>query len=248
MSSSQREFKGDQFPKPLSTIQKLEQTPEWKAIQKFSNFTPPEPINKEVQWDKSKIIVSKTDPYGVIEYANDVFIAVSGYAEFELMGMPHNIIRHPDMPKVLFKVLWDNLKQGNVVHPVVKNLAKSGRYYWVIADFEIKKNDKGEIINYYSRRRSVAQEVVDKVEVLYEKLLQIEHTSGVGASEKYLMGYLEDIGKSYNQFIEDLVLQYTPEPPAPKVATSAPKVALSTPMQPEEDHKRGFFARFFGKK
>lgn len=204
---------------------------------KFQKFTWPAPINKEVVWDKSKIIMSKTDQYGIIEYANDVFIDVCGYDEFELMGMPHNVVRHPDMPKVLFKVLWDNLKKGQTVHPVVKNLSKSGRYYWVLADFEIKKNEKGEIINFYSRRRSVADEVVDKVEGLYDKLLQIEKVSGVSASEKYLNGFLEDKGKSYNDFIDDLVLKYTPVPDA------GPSVELNN-----EVAKKGFFARLFGKK
>ena len=248
MENNEKELKVDKagkiIPAPAAPI------PEWKAVnqsnEKFVKFVPPVVLNKEVSWDKSKIIVSKTDAYGIIEYANEVFIEVSGYDEYELMGMPHNIIRHPDMPKVLFKVLWDNLKKGITVRPVVKNLAKSGRYYWVIADFEIKKNAKGEIINYYSRRKSVPQEVVDKVEGLYEKLLQIEKASGVSASEKYLMGFLEDKGKSYNELIEDLMIQYSPKPANNNMSASA-SAAPSDPVVTQEE-KRGFFQRFFGKK
>ncbi|BAV04206.1 PAS domain-containing protein [Filimonas lacunae] len=190
----------------------------------------PTPINKEVVWDKSKIIMSKTDPYGVIEYANEAFIEVSGYEEHELMGKPHNIIRHPDMPRVVFKVLWDYLKKGKNIHAIVKNLSKSGRYYWVITDFEVKTNAKGIIINYYSRRRAAPPEVVQKfVEPLYEKLLLIETASGMEASEKYLVGFLEERGKTYNEFIEDIITEGMPR----------------EDKQPEE--KKGFFSRLFGR-
>ena len=213
----------------------------------------PTPVDKEVSWDKTRIIMSKTDQFGVIEYANDTFIDVSGYEEHELMGMPHSIVRHPDMPKVLFKVLWDNLKEGRTVKPVVKNLSKSGRYYWVIADFEIKKNDKGEITHYYSRRQSVAPEVVAKVEGLYEKLLQIEQTSGMGASEKYLMGFLEDKGKSYNELIEELVLEYTPGLKAKKQAEKNSAAAAAAQQrniidEQDQEEKKGLFSRLFGRK
>ena len=74
------------------------------------NFKYPTPIDKEVNWDKSKTIMSRTDAAGVIDYVNQVFCNVCGYSEEELMGSPHNIIRHPDMPRVIFKVLWDNIQ------------------------------------------------------------------------------------------------------------------------------------------
>ena len=155
------------------------------------------PLDKEVIWDKSKVIMSKTDKFGTIEYANDVFVDVSGYEDYELVGQPHNIIRHPDMPKVIFKVLWDNLKKGNNFHAIAKNMAKSGRYYWVITDFDISKNEDGEITHYFARRKSIPPGVVNQVEPLYKKLLQIETVSGMNGSEKYLTGFLEEQGKDY---------------------------------------------------
>ncbi|WP_258932552.1 PAS domain S-box protein [Flavobacterium oreochromis] len=71
----------------------------------------PVPINEEVVWDTTKTIMSKTDSYGTIEYVNEVFAEVSGYQEYELVGQPHSIVRHPDMPQIIFKVLWDNIKK-----------------------------------------------------------------------------------------------------------------------------------------
>jgi PAS domain S-box-containing protein len=166
-------------------------------------------IDKEVAWDKSQVIMSKTDHRGIIEYANDVFVDVCGYEDYELMGQPHSIIRHPDMPKVLFKVLWENLKKGDNFHAVVKNLAKSGRYYWVVTDFESTKNENGEITNYFGRRRAVPQEIISNhIEPLYKKLLQIENASGVAYSKKYLIGFLEEKNRSYVEYIKDLFSEH----------------------------------------
>ncbi|HEX8018176.1 MAG TPA: PAS domain-containing protein, partial [Flavobacterium sp.] len=166
-------------------------------------------IDKEVTWDKTQVIMSKTNAFGIIEYANEVFVDVSGYEDYELMGQPHNIIRHPDMPKVIFKVLWENLKQGKNFHAIVKNLAKSGRYYWVITDFEIARDENGVIVNYFGRRQSVPQEVISlHIEPLYKKLLQIEAASGVEFSEKYLIGFLEEKKRSYVEYIKELIYEH----------------------------------------
>jgi PAS domain S-box-containing protein len=196
-------------------------------------FKQPTIIDKEVVWDKSRVIMSKTDHRGIIEYANEVFVDLCGYEDYELMGQPHSIIRHPDMPKVLFKVLWENLKQGVNFHAVVKNLAKSGRYYWVVTDFESAKNENGEITNYFGRRRAVPQEIItNHIEPLYKKLLQIEKASGVEYSEKYLIGFLEEKNRSYVEYINDLFTEYE--------RSQKP----DSPIAVEEE--RGFFKRFFG--
>ena len=99
----------------------------------------PNAIDKEVIWDKTQTIMSKTDLFGTIEYINDVFTDVSGYEDAEIVNKPHNTIRHPDMPKAIFKLLWVNIKAGNQFHGILKNLAKSGRYYWAITNFEYTK-------------------------------------------------------------------------------------------------------------
>ena len=114
----------------------------------------PIPIDQEVEWDKNLTIMSKTDLFGTIEYANDIFTKVCGYEDYELMGQPHSIIRHPDMPKVVFKVLWENIKAGNQFHGIVKNLAKSGKYYWVITNFEYLRDDNGNKIHCQKKSRT----------------------------------------------------------------------------------------------
>ncbi|CAD0009418.1 PAS domain-containing protein [Flavobacterium salmonis] len=195
-------------------------------------------IDKEVTWDKTQVIMSKTNAFGIIEYANEVFVDVSGYEDYELMGQPHNIIRHPDMPRVIFKVLWENLKQGKNFHAIVKNLAKSGRYYWVITDFEIARDENGVIVNYFGRRQSVPQEVISlHIEPLYKKLLQIEAASGVEFSEKYLIGFLEEKKRSYVEYIKELIYEHE----------KAQSKFANYEMKSEDEEEKGFFSRLFGR-
>ncbi|MBD3723922.1 MAG: histidine kinase, partial [Flavobacteriaceae bacterium] len=118
-------------------------------------------------------------------------------------------------------------------HAIVKNLAKSGRYYWVVTDFDISKNEAGEITHYFARRKAVPDEVVAKVEPLYKKLLQIEEASGMEGSEKYLIGFLEEQGKDYVEFLKDLMAEHEKEIAQKENSASAPK------------ESKGFFARFF---
>lgn len=196
-------------------------------------------IDKEVSWDKTQVIMSKTNQFGIIEYANEVFVDVCGYEDYELMGQPHSIIRHPDMPKVIFKVLWENLKLGNNFHAIVKNLAKSGRYYWVITDFEASRDENGEIVNHFGRRRAVPQEIISlHIEPLYKKLLQIEAASGIEYSEKYLIGFLEEKKRTYVEYIKELIFEHE------KVQQTFQKP--ETKIE-EEDEGRGFFSRFFNR-
>ncbi|MBF7093138.1 PAS domain-containing protein [Flavobacterium sp. ALJ2] len=205
-------------------------------------FKRPTPIDKEVSWDKTQVIMSKTNPIGIIEYANETFVDVCGYEDYELMGEPHNIIRHPDMPRVLFKVLWENLKKGNNFHAIVKNLAKSGRFYWVITDFEIAKDSNGVIVNYFGRRRAVPQEVISMhIEPLYKKLLQIESASGIEYSEKYLIGFLEEKNKTYVEYIKDLMYEYE------RTQLKVQHNHQPEPHEIEEEEERGFFSRFFNR-
>lgn len=199
----------------------------------------PIPIDKEVAWDKTKTIMSKTDLYGTIEYANEVFVDVCGYEDYELMAQPHNIVRHPDMPKVIFKVLWENIQKGNQFHGIVKNLAKSGRYYWVITNFEYSRDENGNIVNYIARRKAVPQDVITKhIEPLYKKLLQIEQASGVDASEKYLIGFLEEEGLSYVELITKLMVEDQKNHQLQDMPHDA--------VRETEEEKKGFFSRFFG--
>ena len=165
----------------------------------------PIPTNQEIAWDKSKVIKSKTDEVGTITYVNSVFVEVSEYTKEELIGQPHNILRHPDMPKVIFKTLWDHLKSGKNFNAIVKNLTKTGKHYWIVTNFDIFKDASGKPSAFLGARSFVPDKVIDTIAPLYLKLLEIEASGGIEASEKYLNEHVADKGGDYVSFIKKLI-------------------------------------------
>jgi PAS domain S-box-containing protein len=166
----------------------------------------PTPVNEQIKLGKHKYIMSRTDTIGDIEFGNDYFFEISGYNRSELIGQPHNIIRHPDMPKVVFKLMWERLKNGQSLFAVVKNLAKDGRYYWVTTSFEIKKHPfDGKVDGYMAYRQAASPQAIAAVAPLYKELLEIERTGGMQASEKYFMGFLESQHMTYDEWIDGVI-------------------------------------------
>jgi PAS domain S-box-containing protein len=171
-----------------------------------SNFVRPVVIDEPLAWDKSTTITSKTDAFGTIDYVNEGFVEVSGYQDNELVGQPHNIIRHPDMPKIIFKILWDNLKKGSNFKAIVKNLSKSGKYYWVFATFRVVLKENGTIDYVYSTRKSVDDLVINTyISPLYATLLEAEKKEGIEASEQVLNDFLNAKNQTYLEFIENIL-------------------------------------------
>jgi PAS domain S-box-containing protein len=158
------------------------------------------PIEKPVPSDK--FIVSKTDTRGIITYANPVFIEISGYEEDELIGANHNIVRHPDMPRTIFKLLWDTIQKGDGIFAYVKNMAKDGSYYWVFAHVTPTFDSSGKIIGYQSDRRPVRnREFLNNVIIPLYQELKKEEQKGLDAGMRKLEETLNKIGMSYEEFI-----------------------------------------------
>ncbi|TLD84522.1 PAS domain S-box protein [Helicobacter sp. MIT 11-5569] len=162
------------------------------------------PNQIERQFNEGKIIVSKTDLKGKILYGNRIFIKLSGFTEKELLGKPHNIIRHPDMPKIIFKFLWDFIQNGKEIVAYVKNLSKDGSYYWVKAFVTPSFNGKGEIVGYHSIRVKPTEEAKAAIQALYKELLEIEHKGGIQKSQEKLEQILAQKGVSYEEFVLSL--------------------------------------------
>jgi PAS domain S-box-containing protein len=177
-----------------------------KISRETSPMKRPEPIENEIKLSTKRYIVSKTNPKGIIEYGNDYFVEISGYTEAELIGQPHSIIRHPDMPKIVFKMMWDRIQHHENIMAVVKNLAKDGSYYWVVTEFEAKVDPiSNEIISYTAFRKAAPQKAVEAIAPIYKKLIEIEENGGMEASEKYLRGFLEEKNITYDELINSLV-------------------------------------------
>lgn len=165
----------------------------------------PSPNDNELSFSSSEIIVSKTDTKGKITYGNKLFIELSKYSESDLIGKPHSTIRHPDMPRTIFWLLWDRIQSGTEIYAYVKNLSADGSYYWVLANVTPSFDPKGNIIGYYSVRRKPNKEVLEKEIIpLYKKLLEEESSGGLDKGKEFIDDMLKNKGVSYDKFILSL--------------------------------------------
>jgi PAS domain S-box-containing protein len=164
----------------------------------------------ERSFKPDEIIVSKTDVRGHITYANRVFQRISGYAERELLGRPHSLIRHPHMPRCVFKFLWDTISAGQECFALVNNRCKNGDNYWVLAHVTPTYDAAGRIAGYHSSRRVPPRSAVRAIQPIYDQLLQIESRHQLPgdqwkASLPRLTEILATTGMPYDEFIFTLV-------------------------------------------
>ena len=156
---------------------------------------------KEMQ--ENDFIVSKTDLKGRITYCNKIFMEMAEYSEEELLGKAHNIIRHPDMPKAVFRYLWDTIQKKEVFAFVI-NATKQGNAYWVYANVTPSLDERGNLIGYYSVRRKPSKKALETIIPLYTKMVEVEKRDGVDASFKVLTDILEQQGVGYDELIISL--------------------------------------------
>jgi PAS domain S-box-containing protein len=164
------------------------------------------PTGKERSFRPDDIIVSKTDLQGKITYANRTFLEVAGYHEDEVIGLQHNMIRHPDMPRCVFELLWTMLKASKEVFAYVVNLAKNGDHYWVYAHVTPTFDRNNQIVGYHSSRRVPSRQQIQTVEPLYRTLCQEEerHSNkkkAIQASTQMLQDVLKGKGMDYAEFV-----------------------------------------------
>ncbi len=135
-----------------------------------------EPIDEEYTFVDG-IIISETDLNGIITYANRKFIEISGYTKEELIGQPHSIIRHPDMPKAAFKQMWDTIQNDKEWTGLVKNLRKDGRYYWVNTFIKPVYKD-GKKVGYIAARHPAKRMDIESIIQVYAQMLEDEKRKG----------------------------------------------------------------------
>jgi PAS domain S-box-containing protein len=162
------------------------------------------PSGVEHRLEPEDVILSKTDLRGVITDSNQAFIDYSGYSREELYGSPHSLIRHPEMPRAVFKLLWRELLAGRELFLFVKNLAKDGRHYWVIA--QVLPELTGNVVTgYVSFRRCPGRRAVEVLDALYKKMMAVEMgtpgDAGMDASYRMLVDTIKAMGKGYDELI-----------------------------------------------
>jgi PAS domain S-box-containing protein len=168
-----------------------------------------QPTGVERFFAEDEIIVSKTDTRGRITYANEVFQTIAGYSEQELLGQPHSLVRHPDMPRSVFKLLWDTLEAKQEIFAYVVNLAKNGDHYWVFAHVTPTFDASGTVTGYHSNRRRPDPAQIDKVKELYatlhaEERRHADRKQGMQRASAMLGRLLTEKGIAYDEFVLSL--------------------------------------------
>ena len=156
-----------------------------------------------------QLIVSKTDLKGRITHFNQDFVDISGFSEQELLGAPQNIIRHPDMPRSVFALLWEAIQNGREMFAYIKNMTKRGDHYWVLAHVTPSRDAEGRLIGFHSNRRVPGRKAVERIEQLYDDLRRAEAAApgpreAIAAGQSALERALSAAGKTYNQFVFSL--------------------------------------------
>lgn len=163
-----------------------------------------EPVDRERVLREEDFIVSKTDAKGRITYANRIFMDIAGYAEHELLGVQHNIVRHPDMPRSVFKLMWETLQSGHEFFGYVKNMASDGSFYWTFANVTPTRDRRGNIVGYYSVRRKPRAQALAAIAPVYAQMLASEREAGpraaIDVSRRILEALYLDRGTSYEEF------------------------------------------------
>ena len=164
------------------------------------------PTGVEKTFRADQIIVSKTDPQGRLTYVNDLFVEISGYPESDLIGQPHNVIRHPAMPRSVFRLLWERISSGQEIFAYVVNLSADGSHYWVLAHVTPTFDGSAGIVGYHSNRRTASAEAITEVSALYQRLIAEESRHGnardaVEAGRMLLEQELAAAGVTYDEFV-----------------------------------------------
>ncbi|EPX7665037.1 bipartate energy taxis response protein CetB [Campylobacter jejuni] len=161
-------------------------------------------MSREIFLQEDSLITSKTDLKGKIVYVNDDFLKYAGYKVDELLYKSHNIVRHEDMPRTVFKCLWDYIQKGDEIFAFVKNKAKDGSFYWVFANVTPSIDINNNIIGYYSVRRMPNKSAISTIESLYSDLLRAEQQQGLNKGVEMLKNFCKDADKTYNELIFSL--------------------------------------------
>lgn len=168
-----------------------------------------QPTGVERKLKEDEIIVSKTDPTGRIMYVNQTFLKISDFTEADVVGQPHSLVRHPDMPRCVFKLMWETIASGQEIFAYVCNLAKNGDHYWVYAHVTPTFDEDGTIIGFHSNRRSPDRRTLETVQELYQALLKEErrHTDrrkGMLAATEMLQNIVTEKASAYDEFVFSL--------------------------------------------
>ena len=164
----------------------------------------PRKVKQEIKCATQQVIVSRTDTEGNIVYCNPTFLEVNGFKSTQVIHQTHSIIRHPDMPKSIFRIIWSIIEQGLPIQALLKNKTNDGKYYWTLVNWKVQKDKNNKIISYVAYGKQAPNAAIKSISPLYQALLIIEEEHDIDCALEYLHAYLEEEGLSYSQYMEKL--------------------------------------------
>jgi PAS domain S-box-containing protein len=159
---------------------------------------------QEIRCSAQEVIISRTNLEGNIIYCNPTFAQVNGFRGAEMIHKPHSILRHPDMPKTIFKIIWSIIEQGLPIQAIIKNRTNDGHFYWTLIDFKVQKDRDNHVISYIAYGKQAPDHAIKAVEALYETLIHIEQEHDVNSALEFLHSFLAEEGLSYKEYMEKL--------------------------------------------
>jgi PAS domain S-box-containing protein len=167
-------------------------------------------LKKEIHVDITTNFRCKINIDETFDYVNQQLSSLTGYEVFELVNEAFIDIKHPDMPAILYTVLKERFRKGLPMLIIEKHLAKNGAYFWLLSKYEPKLDAKGSIVFYEVHSIKAPNHAIERIKTLYLSLNKIESkTEDVNMSRRYLIGFLEDLGHTYNSFINEVIFLNT---------------------------------------
>jgi PAS domain S-box-containing protein len=158
----------------------------------------------EIRCATQQVLVSRTDVEGNIVYCNPTFLQVNGFKSSQVVRKPHSILRHPDMPKSIFRIIWSIIGQGLPIQAVIKNKANDGQFYWTLMTIKPQKDRDNNIISYVAHGKQAPDAVIKTMEPLYKIMLEIEQELDIESALEYLESHLAEENMTYAQYMKHL--------------------------------------------
>jgi len=160
--------------------------------------------NKEIKCTTQEIIISRTDLKGNIIYHNETFAKINAFDGASVIHKAHNIVRHPDMPKSIYKIIWSIIEQGLPIQALLKNKTNDGHYYWTLVDWKIQKNRNNQVISYVAYGKQAPDHAIKSLEPIYKMMLEIEKEHDVDSAVEYLHSFLDEKKLTYREYMQKL--------------------------------------------
>lgn len=161
-------------------------------------------MNYEIKCAYQEVVISRTDTEGNIIYCNSTFMRINGFKGASIINKPDSIIRHPDMPKTIFDIIWRTIQRGLPIQAIMKNKTNDNKYYWSMVEWKPQKDHDNNLVSYVAYGKQAPEQVINVIEPLYKMLYEIEKKHGMESAFTYLHAFLDEQNMTYSQYLHHL--------------------------------------------